>query len=271
MPLVLAAYFQDEGLDLDLDFDLGLYTEAAARRLLSDCGRLLAGIVEHLDRSPLRVPMLDAALREQLTVTETERELRPDGPSAIERFFERAALAPGATAVKELGGGEIGYAELERRVRRLAGVLRARGVAPGVFVGVLLPRSIDAAVALLAVHAAGGAFVPLDPEGPLQRLDFMVRDSGAKLVLVSRTTRGRLKGTRDIELDIDDPAARAAQDARLACLPSAGEPRLRDLHLGVDGSAQGRVRLPRSAGEPCRATLDRFALGRKTGCCSSRR
>lgn len=262
VPLVLAAYFQNAALELELEYDLGLYTEAAARRLLSDCGRLLAGIVEDLDRSPLRVPMLDAALRVQFTVTETERELRPAGPSAIERFFERAALTPGATAVKELAGSEIGYAELERRVRRLSGVLRARGVAPGVFVGVLLPRSIDAVVSLLAVHAAGGAFVPLDPEGPVQRLDFMVRNSGAKLVLVSRGTSGRLKGARDIELDIDDPAVREAQDApHLPGFTASASPAYVIFTSGSTGMPKGVCVSHGALANHVAATLDLFALG----------
>ena len=131
IPLVLAAYFVDGALVIDLEYDLGLYTDETARRLLADYERLLSNICETLDASPYSVPMLDESLRAQLTIEEARREVPPGGPSAIERILERASLTPGATAVKELAGRAISYAELERLVRRLSGVLRERGVERG--------------------------------------------------------------------------------------------------------------------------------------------
>ena len=247
---MLAAYFLDGALVMDLEYDVGLYTDQMARRLLADYRRLLTNINLSLDDSPYTVPMLDESRCAQLTVEESRRELPPAGRSAVERIFERASSTPRATAVRELAGLEISYAELEGRVRRLSGVLQARGVERGVVVGVLLPRSIDAVVSLLAVHVAGGAFVPLDPAAPRQRLEFIVRDSGAKVVLVCGETRGRLESAHEIELDIESPAVRRAQEppGPLA-FPEFEQSRLCDLHLGVDRRAQRRVCLAWSAGE----------------------
>ena len=266
-PLALAAYFQDGALVLDLEYDLGLYTEAAARRLLSDYGRLLTGIRRSIDRlSTCPCSTLRCA---QLTFGEAEREHLRGGPSAIERIIERASLVPGATAVKDLGGSEISYAELERRVLRLAGVLRANKVAPGVMVGVLFSRSIDAVVSLLAVHAARGVFVPLDPAESQPRLEFMVRDSGVKLVLVNRETRGRSKSAMSSTSTVLQSRQHGTRRVRLPF------PRLRV--PPTSSTRQDRPASPRAyvcPTERWRITSRRRSSDmrsvRKTGCCSSR-
>ncbi|MGY2224214.1 amino acid adenylation domain-containing protein [Pseudomonas gingeri] len=77
----------------------------------------------------------------------------------------------------------LSYAELNRRANRLAHLLRGRGVGPEVLVGLALGRSLDMAVAILAVLKAGGAYVPLDPQTPAERLAHVLQDSGLQLLL----------------------------------------------------------------------------------------
>jgi non-ribosomal peptide synthetase component F len=162
--------------------------------------------------------------------------------------------------VRELTGLEISYAELTGRVRRLSGALRARGVERGVVVGVLLPRSIDAVVSLLAVHVAGGAFVPLDPAAPRQRLEFNVRDSGAKAVLVCGETHGRLESAQ--EIDIESPAVTRAQvpPGPLA-FPESTSLAYVIYTSGSTGEPKGVCVSHGALANHIAAMLDRFALG----------
>jgi len=102
----------------------------------------------------------------------------------------QARRSPDAVALVEDGGdgtppGTCSYGELESRAAGLAARLRTLGVGPDVLVGVLVPRSVDLVVAVLAVLEAGGAFVPIDPEHPPGRIDEMLRDAGTPVLVAS--------------------------------------------------------------------------------------
>ncbi|MFE2289624.1 amino acid adenylation domain-containing protein [Streptomyces sp. NPDC059452] len=128
-------------------------------------------------------------------------------------FAEHVARAPGNTALV-VGEEQVTYAELDVRANRLAHRLVELGVGPDSRVGVCLGRRVELFVALLAVLKAGGAYVPLDPEYPVDRLAFMVTDSGAGLVVTDRACAGALPESGAARLVLDDPAELAAVAAR---------------------------------------------------------
>jgi amino acid adenylation domain-containing protein len=105
--------------------------------------------------------------------------------------------------------GDLSYGELNERSNRLAHCLRELGVAPEVVVGIFMDRSPQMMVSILAVLKAGGAYLPLDPGYPLERLRFIIVDSGAQAVLTNGHLLARLPHT-EIETvvldDIDSPA-----------------------------------------------------------------
>ncbi|WP_411093692.1 amino acid adenylation domain-containing protein, partial [Streptomyces sp. 049-1] len=108
-----------------------------------------------------------------------------------ELFAERVARDPGAVAVVD-GRVELSYGELDERAVRLASALRERGVGLESVVGVMLERSVDVVVALLAVWKAGGAYLPIDPEYPADRVAMMLEDAGPVCVVTSDGLVGRL-------------------------------------------------------------------------------
>ncbi len=93
----------------------------------------------------------------------------------VARRPDRPAVTSGATT--------LSFAALDDAATRLAGRLAAAGVSPGVLVGILLERSVDMVVALVAVARAGGAYVPLDPQFPPGRIAFMLGDCAAPVVV----------------------------------------------------------------------------------------
>jgi amino acid adenylation domain-containing protein len=103
----------------------------------------------------------------------------------------QAGRSPGAVAVVS-EGGSLTYGELEGRANQVAHRLRALGVGPEVVVGVALERSPELVVALLGVLKAGGAYLPLDPGAPPERVGFMWAESGARLLLTQERYRAQL-------------------------------------------------------------------------------
>ena len=121
-------------------------------------------------------------------------EAEPLFASVQTRFEAQVTRTPQAAAVilATEPSPSLSYAELNTRSNRLAHQLRARGVGPDVLVGVALGRSLELAVALLAVLKAGGAYVPLDPQTPAERLRHVLDDSGLKLLLTDRESLASL-------------------------------------------------------------------------------
>lgn len=118
--------------------------------------------------------------------------------SLFEAQVARTAQAP-AVLLATAPAPAFSYDELNAQSNRLAHQLRAQGVGPDVLVGVALGRSLELAVALLAVLKAGGAYVPLDPQTPAERLRHVLADSGLKLLLGDRQSLASLPPLDDIE------------------------------------------------------------------------
>ena len=115
-----------------------------------------------------------------------EKAARAAADPGVHRLIEaQVARTPEAVAILH-GGRSISYGELNERANRLARRLRTLGVGPDVLVALCLERSAEMIVGLLGVLKAGGAYVPLDPSYPEGRLDYMLRDSEAPVVVTDR-------------------------------------------------------------------------------------
>ncbi|HSF40221.1 MAG TPA: amino acid adenylation domain-containing protein [Thermoanaerobaculia bacterium] len=136
-------------------------------------------------------PLLSAAEQHQILVEWNDHEAAGPGP-CIHRMFEAQAMRR-ADAVAITGREEsLTYGELYRRASVVAHRLRALGVGPEVRVALCLERTPDLVSATLGVLAAGGAYLPLDPSYPRERLSFVLEDSNAALLLTERHLAGVL-------------------------------------------------------------------------------
>src|SRR5690606_7787332 len=187
--LSLETWRNEQGLLAVFGYDATLFRADTVEGLAARFEVLLRGIVDAPELPISQLPLLTEADEALLSTPGTAAV---PGDETVPALVERAVAAhPGAPAL--LWDGEaMTYAELDARVTRLAGALWQRGVAPGDVVGVCLPRSPEAVVALLAVWRAGGAYLPLDPDYPDDRLAFLIADSGARLVVTDAALAPRL-------------------------------------------------------------------------------
>ena len=137
-------------------------------------------------------------------------------PSCLHEYFdEQVARVPGAVAVEEPESGErITYAELDRRVTRLAHQLRGLGLGRDRTVALHLRRGALVYTSMLATLRAGGAYVPIDEGFPEERARFIVQDSGANIIIASRDLAPRFDGLQATVLIAEELLERLAQDRK---------------------------------------------------------
>ena len=161
-------------------------------------------MVANPDRAVSQVPLLSDTEREVLRkFNDTAAEVPTD--RCIDELFEsQAARTPHAVAVAA-GATELTYAELNARANQLAHRLRSLGVGPESLVGICLERSADMLVSIFAVLKSGGAYVPIDPDYPAERLTFMLNDSRAAALISNDGLRSRFPDYRGrtVLLDAD--------------------------------------------------------------------
>ncbi|SDM57636.1 non-ribosomal peptide synthetase [Allokutzneria albata] len=175
-----------------LEYNTDLFDAATVERMITHLQVLLEGIVPRLDRPVGELPWLTGAERTQVTTTWNDTAVDYEVPQHIHALFERqVALRPDEPAVR-FDGSELTFAELDKRANQVANALVAHGVRPGVLVGLCVERGLDMVVGLLGVLKAGGAYVPLDPGYPADRLEFMLSDSAAPVLLTQRALVAKL-------------------------------------------------------------------------------
>jgi amino acid adenylation domain-containing protein/non-ribosomal peptide synthase protein (TIGR01720 family) len=180
--LLLTLEGEGESLRCFFEYNTDIFDGETIARMAGHFRTLLEGVVASPDDLVTRLPLLTDAERERLLSEWAGRETYARGES-LHRLFERqAARTPDATAVT-YEDERLSYAELNTRANVLARRLRGAGVADGTVVGVLLERSAEMVVGLLAVLKAGGAYLPLNPSDPPERLAFMLEDAGCPVVL----------------------------------------------------------------------------------------
>ncbi|WP_190816260.1 non-ribosomal peptide synthetase [Saccharopolyspora pogona] len=198
------------GLRCELEYATDLFDPATAETLAARLVRLLAAAVREPDRPVRDLDLLAPEEREALLVGWNDtRHPVIDAmlPELIEAQVDRT---PQATAVVARDGS-LTYGELDARANRLAELLIERGAGPERFVAIALPKSLDLVVSLLAVLKAGGAYLPLDPAYPAERIAFMVGDVDPVLTLTRGDVEAEIPGPRIV---LDDPETVAALEDR---------------------------------------------------------
>jgi amino acid adenylation domain-containing protein len=172
-----------QGLDTVWEYCSDLFEPATVQRMDRHFQALLAAVLREAAQPVMQLPMLADDERQQLLVQWNQTAQAYPTDVCLHQLFERQARATPQALAVEQAGASLSYRELDQRAGRLAGRLRAHGVGPDACVVVCMQRSLELPVALLAVLKAGGAFVPMDPELPAERLRYMAQDCAASVVL----------------------------------------------------------------------------------------
>ncbi|WP_198299668.1 non-ribosomal peptide synthetase [Tumebacillus avium] len=199
-------------LSAALEYNADLFDRATAERMAGHLQTLLSAMVQEPQRSVALVPLLTAGEQEVLNVlNQTKADFVRE--ICVHRLIEeQAARTPDAIAVV-CGAERLTYRQLDQKANALSHRLAELGVGPDVLVGLYLERSVEMAVALLAVWKAGGAYVPIDPAYPLERTAFVLEDAQVPVLLTQERLSARLPGTSASIICIDGVAEESAMPA----------------------------------------------------------
>ncbi|MER7047177.1 non-ribosomal peptide synthetase [Streptomyces jumonjinensis] len=213
--LSISVYDRSDGTEPRVDFDANpaLYSDAELTAHQERFLRFLDAVVTADPAQPIGRPDILTPGERHRTVVERNRTTHPLPPTTLPRAFAAVvARTPDATAVV-FGDTVLSYAELNARANRLAHRLIAMGVRGESTVAVLMERSADVVVSVLAISKAGGAYVPLDTRSPVARLRLVMGETGAAVLLTHRAAGNP-------ELSRDTPTVVVDSDPGLAEEPA---------------------------------------------------
>ncbi|WP_322942087.1 non-ribosomal peptide synthetase [Actinacidiphila yeochonensis] len=202
-----------DGMVGAVEYATDLFEPATVELLFARWARLLRAVAAAPEQPLSRIEILSDEERHRLLTDFAQADGTPDAAPALpeaalpELFARQVRATPDAVAVVA-GTTELTYRELDLRSNRLARALIGQGVLPETPVAVLLERSADLVVAILAIIKAGGVYVPLDSRFPSSRIDLILQEAGAALVLSEDVLTALIQA----EPDASDPGVPA--DAR---------------------------------------------------------
>ncbi|MBN1866413.1 amino acid adenylation domain-containing protein [Candidatus Sumerlaeota bacterium] len=230
-------------------FNTNMFEHETVERWLGEYEALLKGAAENADTPLAKLPLLTEEERKEI---ETWNATETDYPreACVHHLFEdQAARTPDRIAV-EFEDESLTYEELNRRADRLAARLRRAGAQRGNLVAIYVERSLDIAIGPLAVLKSGAAYVPLDPMFPRERIEFMIQDANAAVVLTQKAILGDLPACPNATIVVSDEShpSETADNAAAAdsVPPSSEDPAYVIYTSGSTGKPKG-VEIPHRA------------------------
>lgn len=221
-----------DGLRLEWDYNKDLYEEETIRRWMRAFEQIVVQLAGDNDKAigaldvasvtapaAIAIPSVSEDDLARIMAWNQTAIAFPRDKSIVNLFEEQVELAPNATALV-FEQTSISYGALNARANKIANALVNSGVAAGDLVAVCLPRSPDVVAAILGVLKAGAAYVPVDPQSPGERIQYMLKDSGAAAVLTQRSVGLQSRDARIVLIEDVDATELAGGQENLSRKPS---------------------------------------------------
>ncbi|MCP4152415.1 MAG: AMP-binding protein, partial [bacterium] len=195
-PKIVFSFSVEAGsIEGELEYDAGLSSDETVKRIADYYTHLLKGALSDINVPISGIEILPEEEKKRLLFEFNDTSMEYPGEKRLPELFEQQVKkTPGNIAVK-FKNETLTYKQLNEKANRLARILRKKGARRENIVAVIIKPSLDVVVALLAILKTGGAYMPLDPESPRDRVLEILRDSGVSLVLTKVETSGTFSFT----------------------------------------------------------------------------
>lgn len=202
------------GLTATFEYNTDLFEADTIRRMGSHFKTMLEGIVINPEQRLSDLPLLTEGERRQLLVDWNNTTANYPRETCIHELFEaQVGRTPDKVAVV-FEGEQLTYRELNDRANQLAHYLRKLGIRPEVLAGIFIERSLEMVIGMLGVLKAGGAYIPIDPVYPQDRVAFLLQDAQIHVLLTQKRFRGSLPKNEANVVCLDSDWDDIAQESR---------------------------------------------------------
>ncbi len=181
--LTLTAIERYGNMELSFEYSTDLFKEKTIERLAQHYINILKEVVEDVNIKLSEINMLSTNERKQLLHEFNDTYTKYDGHETIHESFEKQVEKTPDKIALVFGDDRLTYRELNVKANQLAKKIRELGVKPDSLVGLMMPRSLEMIVGILGILKSGGAYVPIDPEYPKQRVEYMIENSRIDILL----------------------------------------------------------------------------------------
>ncbi|MBA2582913.1 MAG: amino acid adenylation domain-containing protein, partial [Bacteroidetes bacterium] len=202
--LTLEITEKDSGLEVKAEYASALFNKETIVSLLEHFKNILESVSENASVKLKDIQLLSESERNKLLVDfNTSPKSKIGDSETIISFFENRIMQSSGQLIK-CGESKITYQQLNERANQLAAFLRSKGAAPEKVVGLLVERSIDMMVAIWGILKSGAAYIPVDPAYPQDRIEYMLSDSEAEILVTSSALKHKVNFKGEV-VDIADP------------------------------------------------------------------
>lgn len=209
----LACVAQGDTLTAEFHYDSNLFAAEDIQRLAGQFATLLTDAVEHPEKKIAELDILSPIERQQLIVNFNHTKTKALPYLCVHHWFETQVKQTPDNIAVVCQNQQLTYRELNEKANQLAHYLRQQGVKPEVIVALCVERSLAMVVGVLGIQKAGGAYLPLDPAYPKQRLEFILEDTQASILLTQQKLQEILPEQTALVLCLDSDWEKIAAES----------------------------------------------------------
>jgi len=191
---------REEGIEGRLVFNSDYFDEWRMEGLMQHYYELIDQLLAHPNDPLVTAGMIGRQEENRLLEQFNYTDVHYPATVTVTDLFERQVALRGDKIAVRMGGETISYAELDRKAGKIAVLLQRKGVRPNTIVGLLMDRSPDTVIGMLGILKAGGAYLPIDTDYPEERINYLISDSGAMMVLTTAEHKDKAVGNVTVVL-----------------------------------------------------------------------
>lgn len=204
LTIFVREYNDERDIYIDFDYQIGVFEKIMPiETVIAHFEYLLGEVIDSSEKSISELEIIPEEEKQKILYDFNSTKMEyPKEKTIHELFEEQVNKVPDHVAVV-FENRRLTYKELNARANQIAKVLRNKGVKPDSIVGIMVDRSIEIVVGILGVLKAGGAYLPMDPNYPTERINYMLEDSSIGIVLTQKHLKDRVSYQGEI-IDIED-------------------------------------------------------------------